>query len=127
MRAGRQPIGHALEMPPIGSRRLRPEDLLTTADEARSYLWSTTVTLISSTVVAGGWMANAAAVSFLAFPAFMGGAIAGNLFISRVAHRLHGPKSGFRFYVLRSRIGFALWSPAVLQRALKLTRSSGDD
>jgi hypothetical protein len=108
------------------TRRFEPEELITTAAEARSYLWSMLMTMTSIAVALVALAVDASGLAVIAFVIFLAGAISGNLLTNRVVRRLGTPRSVLGFHVLRSRVGFALYSPQVVRRAIRVTRRPGE-
>lgn len=121
---------HAGSMPLRRSGHLRPEDLLTTSEEARSYLWSVLLTLLPFVVLVVSVFSGRegfSGVEIIAFFVFMAGAISGNLLINRIVRRLGQPRSALSYWVLRNRVGFALWPVRGVPHAIRLARKGGDE
>jgi hypothetical protein len=121
---------HAGTMPLRRSGRLRPEELLTTSEEARSYLWSVLLTLLPFVVLVGSVFSGGdefSGVRIIALFVFAAGAISGNLLINRIVRRLGRPRSAFSYWLLRNRVGFALWPLRAIPHAIRLARSRGDE
>lgn len=117
-------------MPLRPSGRLAPEDLLTTAAEARSYLWSVVLTFpawVVFLVAAASGGESLSGVAVIAFFVFMAGVALGNLLVSRIARRLGHPRSALAYHLLRMRVGLALWRPGVVRRALRLLTAPADE
>jgi hypothetical protein len=96
------------------ARRFEPEELITTAAEARWYMYSLLTTMTSVALALVALAAQASGLAIIAFLVFMAGAISGNLFTNSVVRRLARPRPA------RSRVGMALYSPRVVRRAIRL-------
>src|SRR5947209_12846856 len=112
---------HAGTMPLRRSGRLRPEEVLTTSGEARSYLWSVLLTLLPFVVLVVSVFSGGdefSGVRIIALFVFMAGAISGNLLINRIVRRLGRPRSALSYWLLRNRVGFALWPLRAIPHAI---------
>ena len=117
-------------MPLRRSGRLHPEDLLTTSDEARSYLWSLFLTFppfVFLAVSALSGRARFSGIGIIALVVFMAGVVFGNLLISRIVRRLGRPRSALGYWLFRNRIAFALGPLRTVPHAIRLARAQGDE
>jgi hypothetical protein len=66
-------------------------------------------------------------VQIIALFVFMAGAISVNLLINRIVRRLGRPRSAVSYWLLRNRVGFALWPLRAVPHAIRLARRRGDE